>query len=667
MHNHQPAGNFGWVLEETYARSYLPLVECLEHHPKIRVALHYTGFLLDHLATHHPDFIERVRALAVRGQVEVMGGGYFEPILPSIPDRDKHSQAVRLRDAVERAFGTAPTGFWLAERVWEPALAKPLAEAGYEYAILDDSHFEMVGVRGADIFKPHLTEEQGHRLVLLATPSQMRYSIPWHSVEAVIDELRELASEDPRIAIMGDDGEKFGAWPTTYGLCWKEGWVDRFFSAIEASSEWLQTVLPRDYIATHGAEGPIYLPAGSYAEMLQWSGGFWRNFLVRYPEVNALHKKMLRTSELVATAFGGDPPDAALVPLLRGQANDTYWHGVFGGIYLPHLRRAAWSSLLEAERVADRALHGAGGWQRVEKVDIDADGADEILVEGSVQNAYVAPARGGALTEWDVRGAGLNLIDCVARREEPYHRRLRDAATGMADETEAVHESVRAKEPGLAKLLDYDRRRRLGLQAYLATPGSTAAAAAKGRLNEVGRFGDGAFEVLVREMKAGQRVTMTRTETVGRGTQARLLRMTKVLLVHCATATLDLDLTIEQLSGPPLAAALIVETNLAITAGVESGTIRVDRGAPQPLGRPLSIRSATHFRAEQPALGVAVDAIASAPAQVWYLPVETVNNSEAGYERVTQGAALSIVSRVHLGEHPARVRLRLSARQLPSP
>ena len=666
LHNHQPAGNFAWVLEETYERSYLPLVECLERHPKIRVALHYTGYLLDHLAVHHPDFIERVRALAVRRQVEVMGGGYFEPILPSIPDRDKHSQAIRLRDAVERAFGTAPAGFWLAERVWEPALAKPLAEAGYQYAILDDSHFEMVGVSGDDVFRPHLTEEQGHRLVLLATPRQMRYSIPWHSVEVVIDELREYASEEPRIAIMGDDGEKFGAWPTTYRLCWKEGWVDRFFSAIEAASGWLQTVLPRDHIATHGADGPIYLPAGSYPEMLQWSGGFWRNFLVRYPEVNALHKKMLRTSQRVDLAFHGQPPDSALVPLMRGQANDAYWHGVFGGTYLPHLRRAAWSSLLEAERESDLAVQGEGVWQRCEKVDIDADGADEILVEGSAQNVYVAPACGGAVTEWDVREACLNLIDCIARREEPYHRRLREGARDVIPDTESIHDPIRAKEPGLGRLLHYDRRRRLGLQAYLAALGSTADAAAKGRIEELGRYGDGAFEVEVRELKSGHRLTMLRTETLGSGRQARRVRMTKVLLVRRDGARLDFKLTVELLSGAPLEVALIVETNLAITAGAGAGTIAVDGAQARPLSRPLTALAVRRVHAEQPALGVVVDAAVGTAAEAWYLPIETVNNSEAGYERVTQGAGLSFVNRLNLGEAPASLSLTLSARRLPA-
>ena len=132
IHNHQPVGNFDFVFAEAYQRAYLPMIEALEKHPAIRLALHYTGPLRDWLVANRPELIERIAALVARGQVEMLTGGYYEPILAAIPDADKLGQVRKLTQAVQDDFGYTPTGGWLAERVWEPHLAKPLAEAGVE-------------------------------------------------------------------------------------------------------------------------------------------------------------------------------------------------------------------------------------------------------------------------------------------------------------------------------------------------------------------------------------------------------------------------------------------------------------------------------------------------------------------------------------------------------
>src|ERR1700724_3077731 len=78
FHNHQPVGNFPWVFQQVYEESYLPMVEALERHPTIRLALHYTGSLLDWLEDAHPEFIRRVTALVERNQGEIVSGGYYE-------------------------------------------------------------------------------------------------------------------------------------------------------------------------------------------------------------------------------------------------------------------------------------------------------------------------------------------------------------------------------------------------------------------------------------------------------------------------------------------------------------------------------------------------------------------------------------------------------------
>ena len=169
---------------------------------------------------------------------------------------------------------------------------------------------------------------------------------------------------------MGDDGEKFGAWPTTWEHCWGEGrWVDRFFEALEANADWLTTIRPTRLARDAPAGRSRLLPTGSYAEMGEWAlppdesaaftrgaahareaGGargalaprrLWRNFQVKYREVNDLHKQMLRRLGEGRGDAAGRVRDAALDHLYRGQSNDCYWHGLFGGIYLAHLRRRA--------------------------------------------------------------------------------------------------------------------------------------------------------------------------------------------------------------------------------------------------------------------------------------------------------------------------------------
>ena len=190
---------------------------------------------------------------------------------------------------------------------------------------------------------------------------------------------------------MADDGEKFGVWPETYHTVYEEGWLERFFTLLEQNSDWLETTTFAEYLAKEPPRGRIYLPTASYMEMGEWTlptramkeyddalakvkdppdfaglrpfikGGIWRNFLAKYPESNHMHKRMMMTSRKVHEALDAlragrrEKADAArmLDHLYQSQCNDAYWHGVFGGLYLPHLRSAVYEHLIQAEFLAD--------------------------------------------------------------------------------------------------------------------------------------------------------------------------------------------------------------------------------------------------------------------------------------------------------------------------
>jgi len=419
LHNHQPVGNFPWVIEECYHSAYAPFLTVLEAHPGVRLGLHFTGALLDWLVCEQPDYLARVRRLVAAGQVEVLGGGLYEPILPVIPERDRRGQLLRLRERVTQLFGAVPTGAWLAERVWEPSLPTALHAAALDYVLVDDEVFQQSGYPEALTAATFLTEDQGAQVRLLPISRRLRYTLPTKPVDDVLATLRAMAAEGAEVLIYAEDGERYGSWPGTAGYLYgEEAYLDQLFGALDDAED-LQCVLPGAYVAQSLPRELIYLPPTSYTEMLRWSGGFWRNFLTRYRESNLMHKKMYQVSRWVAQAEdAGHAVRAIQTDLYAAQCNCAYWYGAFGGLYLPSLRRAVYHHLLRAER-AVAPLLPAEARPACELIDHDCDGREEILLRSGDVTVGIAPARGGAVFALDDLATPHNFLAVLGRYPLP--------------------------------------------------------------------------------------------------------------------------------------------------------------------------------------------------------------------------------------------------------
>ncbi len=690
LHNHQPVGNFGWVIAETYDHAYLPMVDALERHPGIRLALHYTGPLLAWLRAERPDFVDRLRALAARDQIEILGGGWYEPVLAALPERDRVGQLVRMADELETTFGRRPRGAWLAERVWEPDLPTALVSAGYDWTVLDDAHFRAAAIPEDDLWGSYITDDQGKVLTVFGTEQGLRYRIPFAEVDDVIGYLHDHATDDgERLGTMGDDGEKFGAWPTTWDHCWGEGrWVERFFDALDANAEWLTTMPPSDWTVGHRPVGRVYLPTGSYAEMGEWAlpadeghqygetlrraraehrpearwlrGAIWRNFQVRYCEINHLHKQMLAASDLVDGMPAGAARAIALDHLFAGQSNDPYWHGLFGGIYLPDLRVANLSHLIAAEDVAA----GAGAVSGILR-DVDLDDREEVVLAGAGQFVTVKLEEGGGIARWDLRAAAHPLAAVMRRRPEAYHQTLRDHETrdhGAAETTEggapaSIHEIVMVKQEGLLEHLRYDDyERRSGLVRILPLT-TTAEEAVAGTAEELGDLRDGAWTL---EALEAQRVSARRIGSV-RGSSGAVVPIEATRAIEIGGGRLDprLDLTLEivhrgSAGDGPIEALVAVEWSTMLLGGggnpsawLEVGGRRTAHDATRSESGVRGLSAGNDF------LGVTVETSADHALDVWIGPIQTVSNSEAGFELVYQGSATLLVEpvRIEAGEH----------------
>ncbi len=498
LHNHQPVGNFDWVFKDAAEDAYLPFLDVLEKHPDIKFGLHTSGPLLEWFEKNRPDYFDRIRELITRGQLEILGGAFYEPIIAVLPDQDKRGQLEMMNEWIRERFGVRPTGAWLAERIWEPQLASVVSRAGIAYTAMDNTHFQSAGLADEDIWGSYVTEDQGLPLRILPIDYQLRYLIPFHTPQETIDYLRSLRQRGVDAVTYADDGEKFGVWPGTHELVYKREWLECFFSLLEQHRSWIETVHAGDYVRTTPPMGPVYLPTASYKEMMEWAlpvpaqkrmdaglrliendtrfeplkpfirGGFWRNFLAKYPESDNMYRRMLMTSCAVDASKAHPSYAEACRELYQAQCNCAYWHGVFGGLYLNFLRRAVYEHLIKADRLlADRK-------PRVEISDINGDGYQEVILDNGVMRCFLTPNYGGAACELDDFAKSFNLFDTFTRREEAYHSKI--VVSGPEEkegETKSIHDRILAKDKNVLNYLQYDWYRRLNFLDHFMEPCET--------------------------------------------------------------------------------------------------------------------------------------------------------------------------------------------------
>ena len=625
VHCHQPVGNFGEVFERAFDECYEPLLAEFDRHPNFKFSLHFSGPLLEYMELRRRNCLELVRRLAGRGQAELLGGGFYEPILAVIPEEDRLGQLRMMSRWLEEHFGRRPRGVWLTERVWEPHLAGTLARAGIEYTLLDEEHFHYAGTK--DIHTSYITEDEGLPLRVFPIDKQLRYLIPFRTLEE-IDAAFAAIREQGGIAVLGDDGEKFGLWPGTAEWVFGKRWLGNFLDHLEETGVRAMTL--SEIADAEPPGGRVYLPPASYEEMTEWvlepsaldayrkareacpaearrflRGGFFRDFFLKYPESNLLHKRMLSVSKRVAAAGN----EEAARELYMAQCNDPYWHGVFGGLYLPHLREAAWSHLLEAEKAVPEGV----GWR---EEDLDLDGRTEFSGGGGVFGLVVKPSFGGAIVEIDHRPSSRNITDVLSRRPESYHTRRGDEGTA---EGKSIHELAKRLPSGAEELLRYDLRPRFSCLDHFLHPATRPEDLRRADYGEMGDFIDGEYAAVVQgpflvlERKGHVRVDGEDVSVVVRKR------------IEPEDAAIRVRYEIANAGERPISLTFASEWNFYMLP--DEFALQAD-GAQLMAGRLL-------FRAE-------------GADEVWSFPLRTLSQSEKDYDIIHQGLCLLPVRRIRL-------------------
>lgn len=435
-------------IEDIYQKAFKPFLTTLYKFPDIGLTSHYSGVLLEWFQERHPEFIMLINEMVKRGQIEILGGTYYETVLPLIPSNDRSAQIELLTTLIRRRFGKRPRGAWITELVWEPGMPSSLKRSGMEYTFLEDSHFSACGLSGSQMFEPVITEDQGKTLLIFPISAEIGLfpfaSDPSH----VIDRICSLATEDGKSVLsLIADGECFGFWNGSDRTLYEEGWLVAFLEGLRAAKNTISTTQPLRLWKRDGELKKRYFSATSYEDMMRWSlpvprrrefdrlrngrmsknyrgyiqGGYFRQFLSKYTETNLMYAKTMHVNILVNQIRGDKyQKRAAREELWKGESHSAYWHGKRSGIYSNTVRKAVYSALISAEKSSrQRGVFKS----HVSADDFDMDGLAEYLYHGNELNMYVH-RKGGMLFELDYLAKPWNYLDTLTRIPEIYHDRI---------------------------------------------------------------------------------------------------------------------------------------------------------------------------------------------------------------------------------------------------
>nr|MBL8409677.1 DUF1926 domain-containing protein [Dechloromonas sp.] len=628
VHAHQPVGNFPEVIEDAHQRCYKPFLETLHAYPDFRFSAHFSGWLLDWLRERHPADMELLATMVRRGQVELFSSGDTEPVLAAIPHRDRVGQLQTLNDKLADWTGVRPSGAWLTERVWESAVVTALAETGIRYVTVDDYHFFCTGKSADELDGFFSTEEDGTRLDLFPISEALRYRLPFSPAHEVIAYLEQLAEQGQSAAIYFDDIEKFGIWPETYDWVYNRGWLKALIEGVLVSPM-IRTATYADFHARHATRGVVYLPTTSYSEMNEWTlpmpaagtysallasekaagrgdrhrpflrGGIWRNFLTRYPEANWMHKRMQGLSARLA-ALPAAPPELTEA-LYRAQANDAYWHGLFGGLYLPHLRRAVWNNLVALEAGLDKLQ----AREETSAEDLDLDGHPELFTHSPSLQIVLRDDGLGAAHELLSYPLGHNFGDSLRRYHEHYHDKIAGGASRehLGEGIASAHDIVRFKHPIDAEDIIPDKQpRALFVDILDAAPITDYRTTAPDKL-------------------AFARPGISKQFIVA-GNELRVVWQLKGLAGHRFSTRLDLS--------------------MPSCDGFLGRYVLADGSIPCGFGQELALATVSWLKLEDGILGGQLALQVSLAADIKCRPHQTVSQSEAGFEKIMQSAELQL-------------------------
>ena len=415
------------ILEKKYQSLYKKLISFLYAHPDYKLTFSIPGEIFTWLTKKHPEFVKLLKELLDRKQVEVLGGGYYNPVFPLLLPMDRNGQIEKFTAELSSALGKRPRGMTVFGSIWDNSIVPHLHNSGMEYVLLDSSL--MTAEKRCAL--PLLVTEQGKSVKVLPVFSDARpeESMSAKDYLATLNKRIERLSKkrhfptDDHIICVNIDSSRFQA-------LFESGWIESLYkTAQEQFSETCTLTLPQEYLRKCNFSVPAYITPGIQADIAQWGIVPYTSsenktnfpvtiydFLSAYPRNHALYDRTLYISTLIANCHGDKiRKKLAREKLWQAQTGEAFVCNPEGIFATNAIRQNAYRALTEAEKIVRDCQ--PTDKESVTNYDYNADGYNEYICQMKSFDACIS-LKGASITELDIMHNTGNYADNLKRIEK---------------------------------------------------------------------------------------------------------------------------------------------------------------------------------------------------------------------------------------------------------
>lgn len=385
-----------------------------------RLNLYLPGPLWEAAVRERPRELASWREKHRDGLLEFLGGGYYDPVFPLLPEILRKLQIQKLNDWLLKYLQVRPNGFWLSAFLWENSLVETIRGAGFEFVVLKDYQLEQ-GVSRAQPSAGYWTQEdRGSVVGILPAQSILSDNLRKGELSAF---LKGLQSHSPEESLVVDLPllREGGILELEKDL---EGILE-MHSRLRGQGVEIQYKCLSNMAEQYRPQGALNLASAVGRNLgLPPHLVSCRDLLVLQPECNYIHKKMLFLHTRARRHL--DEKKALEVDECLLPTHSVYWFRIYENIRgIPCLRdRARCHALLLQAQVRFESLSTDLASLQVEVLDFLANADKQILGSNAVMDFLLDHRNGGQLRSLEYKTGAVNLVNGF-RRSKPHPEDIR--------------------------------------------------------------------------------------------------------------------------------------------------------------------------------------------------------------------------------------------------